>query len=89
MVLQAEYARQVKVIMAEGHANYTVTTQAAHAKAQQHVLDYEALILGNVSRSLGLKEGGLVFYQKYMAVDEIEDAFILSGFGGAKPVQQW
>merc|ERR1711908_157214 len=53
-VIKAGYDKQVRVIMAEGHANYTFITKQAQAHAQQLRIDTEAQVLANVSSDLGI-----------------------------------
>merc|ERR1719401_2720824 len=47
-VIEAEYARQVKVIMSQGRANYTVTTKEAAAQAQQKKIEIESEVVGTL-----------------------------------------
>merc|ERR1719191_2731717 len=62
-VIKAEYDRKVKVLMAQGHANYTFTTKQAQAHAQRKRIDTEADILAQVKKELKLDAQGLVMYQ--------------------------
>mmetsp|Transcript_133146 Transcript_133146/g.231385 ORF Transcript_133146/g.231385 Transcript_133146/m.231385 type:complete len:315 (+) Transcript_133146:126-1070(+) len=79
-VIEAEYGRQVKVILAEGQANYTYTTKMAQAKAQKKRIDTESDVLGDVRKELDLDSEGLVLYQKYNALDDLSEAGVFYGF---------
>lgn len=81
-VIQAEYARKVKIIMAEGQANYTVTTKEAQAEAQKNKIGVESEVLGELKTKLKLGADGLVRYQKYGAMDDLADASLFYGFSG-------
>merc|ERR1712048_538127 len=72
-VIKAEYDKKVKVIMAGGNANFTVIQKKAQAHAQQNVIHTESTILGAVRSELGLPAEGLVRYQKYSALDDLEE----------------
>eukprot|EP00929_Paragymnodinium_shiwhaense_P072453 TRINITY_DN36776_c0_g1_i1.p1 TRINITY_DN36776_c0_g1~~TRINITY_DN36776_c0_g1_i1.p1 ORF type:complete len:384 (+),score=82.43 TRINITY_DN36776_c0_g1_i1:84-1235(+) len=80
-VIEAEFARRVKVIKAGGHANFTVVTKTARAQAKQKVLDTEAQVLETVRKQLGLKAPDLVEYQRFSAMKVMEDATLFYGFG--------
>lgn len=83
-VIKAEYDRKVKVMMAGATANFTVTTKSAKAYAQQNVIEAESAVLASLRDVLGLSSAGLVRYQKYDAIDDLEDANILYGFSGSQ-----
>jgi len=85
-VIMAEFDRKVKVLMAHGHANYTFTTKQAQAHAQQKRIDVESDILGSLKDTLGLDAEGLVLYQKYGALYDLDTANIYYGFGGPSQV---
>lgn len=85
-VIEADYDRQVKIILAQGKGNYTLTTQKAAAHAQQRVVTIQTEMITVVKTSLGLDGAGLVAYQRYDAVDELGDASVFFGFGGAPQV---
>lgn len=85
-VIKAEYERQVKVMLANGHANYTVTTKEAQALAHQNVIKTQAVALQSIQNRLGLAGQGLVDYQKYQALDEMEKASLFFGFSDASQV---
>merc|ERR1712014_6651 len=85
-VIKAEYDRKIKVLMAEGHANYTFTTKQAQAHAQQARIDAESEILAQVQKHLKLDAEGLVLYQKYGAVDLLDQSNLFFGFGDASQV---
>ncbi|CAE8609555.1 unnamed protein product, partial [Polarella glacialis] len=53
-VIEAEFARKVKVIRAGARANYTLTTKVARAKAKQTILNAEASVLGQARTRLKL-----------------------------------
>lgn len=80
-VIKAEYDRRVKVLMAQGHANYTFTTKQAEAHAQKKRIDVESDILAKVKDELNLDPEGLVLYQKYGALYDMEQASLFYGFG--------
>eukprot|EP00928_Gymnodinium_smaydae_P081951 TRINITY_DN65383_c0_g1_i1.p1 TRINITY_DN65383_c0_g1~~TRINITY_DN65383_c0_g1_i1.p1 ORF type:complete len:403 (-),score=78.25 TRINITY_DN65383_c0_g1_i1:97-1158(-) len=82
-VIRAEYDRQVKVIMAAGSANRTITEKEAQAKAQQNVIDVESQVLQSIRTSLNIDAEGLVAYQKYNAIDDMEEASLYYGFAGS------
>lgn len=81
-VIRAEYDRKVKVIMAEGRANYTLTTRSAMAEAQQNKIDVEARVFGTLRANLSMTPDLLVRYSRYGAVGELEEATLIYGFGG-------
>jgi regulator of protease activity HflC (stomatin/prohibitin superfamily) len=85
-VIKAEFDRKVKVLMAEGHANYTFTTKQAEAHAQQARIDAESDVLAQVQKSLKLDADGLVLYQKYGAVDMLDQSNLFFGFGDTSQV---
>mmetsp|Transcript_26202 Transcript_26202/g.75150 ORF Transcript_26202/g.75150 Transcript_26202/m.75150 type:complete len:343 (-) Transcript_26202:198-1226(-) len=85
-VIEAEFNKQVRIIMADGQANYTVTTREAHAEAMQNKIDAESEILGSLKSSLELLPEDLVLYQRYGALDDLEDASLLFGFSGPSSV---
>jgi len=85
-VIEAEYARDVKTLLAKGHANYTVITRSAQAEAQQNVTNAESMVLSSLRDSLGLLADEIVLYQKLDAVGDMEDAKMYSGFKGIAKV---
>lgn len=85
-VIKAEYDRKVKVLMAQGHANYTFTTKQAQAHAQQKRIDTESDILAQVKDEIGLSPDGLVIYQKYGALDDLDMASVFFGFDSGSQV---
>lgn len=87
-VIQAEYERQVKVLLAQGQANYTVITKEALARAQQRSIDVEAEVLAMVRDNLSLPVEGLVTYQRYGALDDLQGASVLYGFAGPQVLLQ-
>ncbi|CAE8581277.1 unnamed protein product [Polarella glacialis] len=80
-VIEADYERQVKMIMSQGHANYTLVTKSTLAKAEQNKIDVESEVLQSVKQTLGLDPESLVLYQKYGALDDLVDANLIFGFG--------
>jgi len=86
-VIKAEYDRKVKVLMAQGHANFTFTTKQAQAHAQRKRIDTESDILGQVKDELKLDAEGLVLYQKYGALDDLDAASVFFGFDGQVMMQ--
>lgn len=85
-VIQAEYDRQVKVLMAGGQANYTLTTKEAQAEATKRKIAVESGVLAGVKTDLGLSPDGLVTYQRYGALDDLESASVYYGFVGPSSV---
>lgn len=80
-VIKAEYDRKVKVLMADGHANYTVVTKEAQANAERRKIQMESEALAIVKKSLHLSPEGLVRYQQYGALDDLNQASLMYGFG--------
>lgn len=85
-VIQAEFKRLVRVIVAGGQANYTVITKGAHATAQQRKLNVESEVLASVKERLSLSAAELLRYQKYGALDDIPEARVLFGFSGSQQI---
>jgi len=83
-VIEAEYDKRVKVIMADGHANYTLATKEAEASARQRRITVESNVLAHIRDTLALSAGNLVTYQRYGALDDIQSATVLYGFSGAQ-----
>lgn len=79
-VIEAEYKRKVKVLMAEGSANYTILTREAEAQARQKRIETESSILKSIKEKLQMDAGDLVTYQRYGALDDLVNASILFGF---------
>jgi len=82
-VIQAEFARREKVILAQGRANYTLITKKAQAEAQKRKIHAESEAMGHVKQVLGLWPAGLVLYNKYDALDAA-GASLYYGFGGSQ-----
>lgn len=82
-VIEAEYAKQSKVIRAKGLANYTVITKTAAAEASQNKIDVTAEMMNVVRMTLGMVAEDLVTYQQYAAIDELLNSTIFYGFDGA------
>ncbi|CAK9118385.1 unnamed protein product [Durusdinium trenchii] len=70
-----------QVLMADGHANYTVVTKEASATAERRKIDVESEALTIIKNSLHLSPQGLVLYQQYGALDDLEEASLMYGFG--------
>lgn len=85
-VIKAEYDRKVKVLMAQGQANYTFATKHAQALAQRQRIDVEAEVLSQVQDELGLDAESLVLYQKYGAVNDLDQASLFYGFSDGSQV---
>lgn len=81
-VIKAEFDRKVKVLMAQGQANYTLVTKQSQAHAQQKRIDTESEILEQVKDQLNLDPEGLLLYQKYGMLDNLDTASVLFGFDG-------
>jgi len=79
-VIQAEYDRTVKVTQAEGKANYTLITKTAEATARQKTIDVETEIMHQARDELGLEPANLVHYQKYNALQDMEESSLYFGF---------
>eukprot|EP00913_Durusdinium_trenchii_P000834 g776.t1 len=77
-VIKAEYDRRVKVLMADGHANYTVVTKEASATAERRKIDVESEALTIIKNSLHLSPQGLVLYQQYGLLSEQLDVLTAS-----------
>lgn len=85
-VIRAEYDRQVKVILANGQANYTYTTKLAQAEAQKNRITTESDVLGSVRKELEFDAEGLVLYQKYNALEDLAEAGVFYGFDAGTKV---
>jgi len=85
-VIEAEFDRTVRVLTAGGQANYTVTTKHAQAEATQRRIAVESEVMGTVKKSLGLTPDGLVSYQRFSAMDDLESASVYFGFAGPSSV---
>jgi len=79
-VIEAEFAKKVKIIKAHGIANQTLQVKWAKAKARSHTLDVEAEILDKVKARLKLDTDSLVEYQEYGAVSMLPNASLFFGF---------
>lgn len=82
-VIAAEYDKNVTIIKAHGHANYTYITKEAQALAKQRSLHIEARVLRSAREKLGLRDLDLVAYQRFSSVKTLTNATILYGFAGA------
>ncbi|CAE8642357.1 unnamed protein product, partial [Polarella glacialis] len=85
-VIEAEFARKVKVIRAGARANYTLTTKVARAKAKQTILNAEASVLGQARTRLKLAAADLVEYQHCNVVKQMSNASLYYGFGQGSQV---
>jgi len=85
-VIEADFGKQVRTIIAQGQANYTLITKSAHAEAQQHKIDAEAAVMNQALYTLGLISEDLVLYQRYGAIDDLNDSRLFYGFVGAAPM---
>lgn len=72
--------------MAEGLANYTITTRSAMAEAQQSRIAIESQVFGSLREKLGLSPDLLVRYSQYGAMDDVPDASVVYGFAGRASV---
>merc|ERR1711897_2111 len=84
-VIQADYDRQIKVIRAQGLANYTVLTKEAQARAQKNTINMETSVLGGLMETLHLDGAGLVTYQQNSMLDDMPETSIFFGFGDTAP----
>lgn len=80
-VIMAQYDKTVKVIRAQGVANYTLITKRAQARAQRQRIDVEADVMAMVIKSLHVDPDGLVEYQKFSVLDDLPEAQVVFGFG--------
>jgi len=78
-VIKAQFERQAKVIMANGHANYTIITKEAAARAQQSRIVAESEALTLVKQKLKLDPDGLATYLQYGAIEDLGQASIVFG----------
>merc|ERR1712050_664815 len=79
-VIAAEFDRKVKVIKAQGKANFTIVTRSAKAKARSQTLDTEAQVLQDIKSALKLSSEDLVQYQQFAAVQMLRNASVYYGF---------
>jgi len=89
-VIQASFAKKVKVIKTQGRANYTLRVKKAKAHAKSQTLNTESEVLEDVKARLHLKSEDLVAYQEYSAVSLLPNASVFFGFeeGAGVIVQQ-
>jgi len=80
-VIQAEFDRKVKVILADGQANYTITTKEAQANAEKQKIQTESEALRSIRQRLSIDPAGLIRYQQYGALEDLEEAVVMFGFG--------
>lgn len=85
-VIEASFAKQEKVLRANGQAAYTVKTKEAQAEATKKTISLEAQVAAMLSKELSIK-GDLVSYQRYTALDAMEDANVVYGFQSSPMVQ--
>eukprot|EP00928_Gymnodinium_smaydae_P058698 TRINITY_DN4188_c2_g1_i1.p1 TRINITY_DN4188_c2_g1~~TRINITY_DN4188_c2_g1_i1.p1 ORF type:complete len:384 (+),score=46.77 TRINITY_DN4188_c2_g1_i1:137-1288(+) len=79
-VIAAEFARKVKVIKANGKANYTLQTRIAKGQARKSVLDTEASMMAFVKERLSLDGPEIVKYQRFSALTSMSNATLFYGF---------
>jgi len=84
-VIQAEFDRKVKVILADGHANFTITTKEAQATAEKQKIQTESEALRTIRQRLNIDPPGLIRYQQYGALGE---ASVMFGFGENQAILQ-
>lgn len=80
-VIAAEFDRKVKVIKANGFANYTFACKEAKAKARFKTLGIEGQIITSIKDKLSLNSLELIQYQRLTSVQAMQNASILYGFG--------
>jgi len=85
-IFAAQYAREVKVTLAQANAAYTVITKQAQANATQQRIGAEADVMVKLKQGLGLSAPDLVTYQKYTAMDDLTGSNLVYGFGGPQQV---
>lgn len=79
-VIQADYAKRVKILMAQAEANYTLRTKEAMAEAQKLKIEIESIALSTAKSNLGLGADEVVKYLKYGALHDLDGAQLLYGF---------
>lgn len=87
-VIEANFRKQVKVLVSRGQGNFSYITQVAKAKARRRVIELEAEVMGRVSKNLGLAPADLVKYQRYTAINQLGNASILYGFDNTPVIVQ-
>merc|ERR1719352_1350774 len=85
-VMQADFARQIKVVQAGADANYTLTTKLAEAEAAKRRIAAEAQMLGLTRKELKLSAAGAVEYQQLGAYAQLVNSTMLANVLGATPV---
>lgn len=79
-VIQAQFDKRVTVIKAHGHANYTFITKKAAAEARFNTLGIEGKIIESIKNKLQLNGAELIQYQRFSAVQYLQNASVLYGF---------
>jgi len=79
-VIAAQFNRKVTVIKAYGMANYTYACKAAQAQARFNTLGIEGHIITSIKDKLSLNSEELLQYQRFSAVQQLENASVLFGF---------
>merc|ERR1719352_983380 len=85
-VMQADFARQIKVVQAGADANYTLTTKLSEAEASKRRIAAEAKMLAFTRKELKLSAAGAVAYQQLGAYKELKDSTFLANVVGTTPV---
>lgn len=85
-ILQAEFARKVRIVEAGALANYTMQTRLALAEAEGRKLAAEADALGYVRQRLGFSASGVVRYQELNAYGSMPNATFLADVPAARAV---
>lgn len=79
-VIMAEFDKKVTVITSQGKANYTYAVKEAKALAKKKTIDTEAHIMNHIRDKLGLAAADMVEYQRFTAVQALENASVFYGF---------
>lgn len=77
-VLQAEFARQIQVVVAGAMANYTAKTKVAKAEASKRKIKAEADALKYIRKKLGLSPADLIRYQQLQSYSTLENATFMA-----------
>lgn len=85
-VIEADFARQIRVVQAGADANYSLVTKLAEAEAASRSIEAEAGVLDYVREKLQLSAPGTVEYQTLRSYAGLKNATFLANVLGAAPV---
>lgn len=85
-VMQADYARRIKIIQAGADANFTLSTKLASAEAAKRRIKAEGEALAFTREELKLSAVGAVEYQQLAAYAGLSNATFLANVLGTTPV---